>query len=50
MEKLLQHLGEDGMSSDKSDVEGELDTTVFQVKMMLWRRNIDRELDIIDKQ
>jgi hypothetical protein len=50
MEQLLQYLGEDGMSSDESDVEGELDTTVFRVKTMLWRRNIDRELDIIDKQ
>jgi hypothetical protein len=50
MEQLLQYLGEDGMSSDESDVEGELDTTVFRVKTMLWRCNIDRELDIIDKQ
>ena len=29
MEQVLRHLGEDGMNSDESDVEGELDTTVF---------------------
>ncbi|KAF8221025.1 hypothetical protein L208DRAFT_1330472, partial [Tricholoma matsutake] len=50
MERLLRHLGKDGMSSDESDIEGELDTTVFCVKMMPWRHNIDKELDIIDKQ
>ena len=50
MEQVLRHLGEDGMSSDESDVEGELNMTVFQVKMMPWRRNIDGELNIIDKQ
>ena len=50
MEQVLRHLGEDGMSSDESDVEGELNTTVFRVKTMPWRRNIDGELNIIDKQ
>ncbi|KAF8229327.1 hypothetical protein L208DRAFT_1286891, partial [Tricholoma matsutake] len=50
MEWLLRHLGKDGMSSDESDIEGELDMTVFHVKMMPWRHNIDKELDIIDKQ
>ena len=50
MEQLLRHLGEDGMSSDESDIEGELNTTVFRVKTMPWRRNINKELNIIDKQ
>ena len=50
MEWLLRHLSEDGMSSDESDIEGELDTTVFRVKTMPWRCNIDKELSIIDKQ
>ncbi|KAF8226419.1 hypothetical protein L208DRAFT_1301931, partial [Tricholoma matsutake] len=50
MEWLLRHLGKDRMSSDESDIEGELNMTVFRVKTMPRRCNINKELDIIDKQ
>jgi hypothetical protein len=50
--KLVGHLGADGMSSEESGVEANeegVPQKVYRVKIMPWRRNIDRELAIIDK-
>lgn len=46
---LIKTLGEHGMSSEESSVENGIEN-VLQVKQMYWRRNIDRELDIIDRE
>ncbi|KAG1761270.1 hypothetical protein EDD22DRAFT_740486, partial [Suillus occidentalis] len=47
--KLIETLGEGGMSSEESDVENDIET-VLRVKNMTWRRAIERELDIVDHQ
>lgn len=45
---MVETLGSDGMSSDES---GDEDIqTVFNVRAMPWRRDIRKELDIIDVQ
>ena len=46
---VLERLGENGMSSDESGVENEIET-IYHIKMMPWRRNIVTELQIIDDQ
>jgi hypothetical protein len=46
---LLQHMGTDGMSSEESENEGDLDN-VLRVKTIPWRRNMGNELAIIDRQ
>ena len=46
---VLEWLGENGMSSDESGVEIEIET-IYHMKMMPWRRNIVTELQIIDDQ
>jgi hypothetical protein len=43
---LLQWYGAEGMSSDETSVEGM--ETVYRVKILVWRRNIDKYLDYID--
>jgi hypothetical protein len=48
LQSVLQNLGSDGMSSEESGVEGI--ETVYRVKILEWRRNMERELDIVDKQ
>ncbi|KAI5987192.1 hypothetical protein EDD15DRAFT_2372596 [Pisolithus albus] len=47
LQRLVKTLGEQGMSSEESAVENEIER-VLRVKRMEWRRCIDRELDIID--
>src|ERR1700722_7543818 len=47
LQDVVTRLGNDGMSSDESDVD-EWGRTVYAVKQLPWRRNIDKELDIID--
>jgi hypothetical protein len=47
LQDLVLRLGNDGMSSDESGVD-ENGTTVYLVKQLPWRRNIDKELDIVD--
>ncbi|KAI6142624.1 hypothetical protein BKA82DRAFT_29036 [Pisolithus tinctorius] len=42
-------LGEHGMSSEESSVENGVEN-ILRVKNMPWRRNIDRELEIVDFQ
>ncbi|KAF8120035.1 hypothetical protein EV363DRAFT_1084675, partial [Boletus edulis] len=49
LQSLIRLLGEHGMSSEESSVENGVEN-VLHVKKMDWRRNIDRELDIIDLQ
>jgi hypothetical protein len=44
---VLEELGQDGMSSDESAVEDEVEV-VFRQKIMPWRRKMDKELDFID--
>jgi hypothetical protein len=45
---VLEHLGDDGMSSDESSIENF--ETVYRVKTMPWRRDIVEYMDIIDRQ
>jgi hypothetical protein len=49
LEELLQHLGTDGMSSEESENEGDLEN-VLRVKAIPWHRNMENELAIIDQQ
>jgi len=48
--RLLGHLGEDGMSSEESDIDERSGMEVYYVKEMIWRKNIDREMNLIDKE
>ncbi|KIP01154.1 hypothetical protein PHLGIDRAFT_17403, partial [Phlebiopsis gigantea 11061_1 CR5-6] len=54
MRDMLESLGHEGMSSDESDLDDDDDddtlAATFRVKTMPWRRNITRELDIIDAE
>ncbi|HEV7738570.1 MAG TPA: hypothetical protein VGO47_14515 [Chlamydiales bacterium] len=45
---MLQHLGPEGMSSEDTCTEGL--ETVYRVKILNWRHNIENELSIIDRQ
>lgn len=49
LQRLVKTLGDDGMSSEESDVENDVET-VLRVKNMPWRREVERELNIIDHQ
>ncbi|KAI5992984.1 hypothetical protein EDD15DRAFT_2136482, partial [Pisolithus albus] len=49
LQRLINSLGEHGMSSEESSVENGIEN-VLRVKRMEWQRNIDKELDIIDLQ
>jgi hypothetical protein len=47
--KFLKRLGEDGMSSDESDMEGR--ESVYRVRTMTWRREeVEEYMDLIDEQ
>jgi hypothetical protein len=46
---MIETLGCDGMSSEESSVEDEINM-VYKVKAMPWRRDIDEELKIIDSE
>jgi hypothetical protein len=48
LHEVLERLGADGMSSEESAVEGL--ETVFRVKILDWRRDMTKELNIIDEQ
>jgi len=45
---LLNLYGAKGMSLDETDVEGM--ETVYRVKILVWRRNIDKYLNCIDNE
>ncbi|KAI6125358.1 hypothetical protein EDD16DRAFT_1454982, partial [Pisolithus croceorrhizus] len=49
LQRLIKSLGEHGMSSEESSVENGIEN-VLRVKKMEWRKNIDKELEIIDLQ
>ena len=48
LSKMLDYLGTDGMSSEESEEENH--RTVFRVKIMYWRRDVVKYLDLIDEQ
>ena len=47
LRQVIQGLGHDGMSSEESDVEDDMDT-ILRVKTLPWRRNLEKELTLID--
>lgn len=47
---LLDGLGEDGMSSEESDIDMRTGMEVYYAKAMTWRKNVDREMRLIDGQ
>ncbi|KAF8583153.1 hypothetical protein K439DRAFT_1283732, partial [Ramaria rubella] len=47
IQKLLFLLGVDGMSSEESATENDIET-VYRVKILTWRRDIEKELRIIN--
>ncbi|KAF9233010.1 hypothetical protein BU15DRAFT_66944 [Melanogaster broomeanus] len=49
LHRLIKTLGEHGMSSEESSVENGVEN-VLRVKQMEWWRNIDHELEIIDRE
>ncbi|KAG1890845.1 hypothetical protein F4604DRAFT_1672841 [Suillus subluteus] len=49
LQKLIKTLGDDGMSSEESDVENDVECVLW-VKNMTWRRRIEQELNVIDNQ
>ncbi|KAG1895935.1 uncharacterized protein F5891DRAFT_983797 [Suillus fuscotomentosus] len=49
LQQLVKTLGECGMSSEESDLENDIET-VLRVKNMVWRRAVERKLDIVDHQ
>lgn len=46
---LIVNLGEDGMSSDESDVD-ELGNQIFVAKDLPWRREMSSEMQMIDSE
>ncbi|KAG1724418.1 hypothetical protein EDB19DRAFT_1599542, partial [Suillus lakei] len=49
LQKLIQTLGDGGMSLEESDIENNV-KCVLRVKNMAWCRRIEQELNIIDNQ
>ncbi|KAI6099358.1 hypothetical protein EV401DRAFT_1894913 [Pisolithus croceorrhizus] len=49
LQRLINTLGEHSMSSEESSVENGIEN-VLRVKKLEWRRNIDKELEIVDLQ
>ena len=47
LENLIEYLGSNGMSSEDTDIS--IDRK-YRVKILLWRRNMDQYLKLIDKQ
>ena len=47
---LLHHLGEDGMSSEESDIDARTGMEVYHVKEMTWRRDVQHEMRVIDNE
>ena len=45
---VLATLGLEGMSSDVSEFDEELDRVVYHVKVLAWRRDIAKFMDFID--
>jgi hypothetical protein len=49
LRRLIKTLGEDGTSSDESEVDEQTGSTIYRVHKMPWRRNVDFEISMIDK-
>jgi hypothetical protein len=49
LSEVLKQLGHDGMSSDDSEIEDDMDV-ILRVKRLPWRRDISKELEYIDSQ
>jgi hypothetical protein len=50
LKAVIENLGEDGISSEDSDAdEGDLEIT-YRPTIMLWRRNVEHEMMIIDDE
>ncbi|KAG2052996.1 hypothetical protein BDR06DRAFT_972674 [Suillus hirtellus] len=49
LQQLVKTLGECGMSSEESNLKNDIETVLW-VKNMVWRRAVERELDIVDHQ
>jgi hypothetical protein len=49
LRQVIKALGEEGTSSDESEVDEQMGHTIYHVHKMPWRRNIDFELSMIDK-
>jgi len=49
LRELVEKLGEDGMSSDESDTDQWTGLPTYRVKHLRWRRNMDNELNMVDK-
>jgi len=47
--ELLQRYGSDGMSSDDTDTGDSIGTT-YRVKILLWRRNVDEYVQMINDE
>ena len=47
---LLGHLGEDGMSSEESDIDAQTGMEVYYVKKMAWRRDVGHEMRVINRE
>jgi hypothetical protein len=47
LQQVIVMLGHDGMGSDESDMEDNIHI-VYRVKPLPWRRNMKKEMDIID--
>jgi hypothetical protein len=47
---LLDHLGEDGMSSEESDIDARTGMEFYYVKEMTWRRDVQYEMTVIDNE
>jgi hypothetical protein len=49
MQSMIEKLGWDGMSSEESANESDIETT-YRPRILEWRRDIDNYLSIIDKE
>jgi hypothetical protein len=49
LKSVIEKLGWDGMSSEESEEEGAT-MTVYRPRILGWRRNIDKELKLIDDE
>ena len=47
---LLDQLGENGMSSEESNIDGRTGMEVYYVKEMTWRRDVQHEMRVIDDE
>jgi len=47
LQKMLENLGSDGMSSEDTDNTDPFQT-VYRIRVLEWRRDIDRELTVVD--